>query len=160
MGKTTCGFSQPDSDRVIFASTHADPDARAKQKAELEFRAGGKQRRYAWDYDAWFDIYSARQDGSDLVNLTDSPGYDAEGAFSPDGKTNRFLFAAVRVPDRKTFARTARTLRQRSVVVRRHLHQSKMIHWPVRDSSPPLGMTPQRGMIYLWCQFLVDLVRL
>ncbi|PYK41335.1 MAG: hypothetical protein DME60_03820 [Verrucomicrobia bacterium] len=71
-----------------------------------------------------------------------------------------FLFAAVRVPDRKTFARTARTLRQRSVVVRRHLHQSKMIHWPVRDSSPPLGMTPQRGMIYLWCQFLVDLVRL
>jgi Tol biopolymer transport system component len=94
MGKTTCGFFQPDTDRVIFASTHGDPDARAKQKAELEFRAGGKQRRYAWDYDASFDIYSAKQDGSDLVILTHSPGYDAEGAFSPDGK--QIVFCSLR----------------------------------------------------------------
>ncbi len=93
-GKTTCGFFQPDSERVIFASTHPDPDARAKQKAELEFRASGKQRRYAWDYDAAFDIYSARQDGSDLVNLTHSPGYDAEGAFSPAGK--QIVFCSLR----------------------------------------------------------------
>jgi hypothetical protein len=94
MGKTTCGFFQPDSDRLIFASTHADSDARAKQKAELEFRAGSKQRRYAWDYDASFEIYSARQDGSDLVNLTHSPGYDAEGAFSLDGK--QIVFCSLR----------------------------------------------------------------
>jgi Tol biopolymer transport system component len=94
MGKTTCGFFQPSTDRVIFASTHADPDARAKQKSELEFRASGKQRRYAWDYDAAFDIYSARQDGSDLRNLTQSAGYDAEGAFSPDGK--QIVFCSLR----------------------------------------------------------------
>src|SRR3979409_2658761 len=48
-GKTTCGFFQPGTDRVLLASTHADPDAAAKQKTELEFRASGKQRRYAWD---------------------------------------------------------------------------------------------------------------
>src|SRR2546421_2256309 len=66
-GKTTCGFFQPGTNRVLFASTHADPEAVAKQKAELEFRASGKQRRYAWDYDAAFDIFSAKQDGSDLV---------------------------------------------------------------------------------------------
>src|SRR6185437_13001821 len=63
-GKTTCGFFQPGSDRVLFASTQADPEAAAKQKAELEFRASGKQRRYSWDYDATFDIFSAKQDGS------------------------------------------------------------------------------------------------
>src|SRR4051812_37514732 len=51
-GKTTCGFFQPGTDRVLFASTHADPEAVAKQRAELEFRASGKQRRYSWDYDA------------------------------------------------------------------------------------------------------------
>src|SRR5262245_32083735 len=45
IGKTTCGFLQPGSNRVIFASTHEDPEARAKQKAELDFRASGKQRR-------------------------------------------------------------------------------------------------------------------
>src|SRR3981081_4728097 len=36
-GKTTCGFFQPGTNRVLFASTHADPEAAAKQKAELEF---------------------------------------------------------------------------------------------------------------------------
>jgi Tol biopolymer transport system component len=85
-GKTTCSFFQPGSDRVLFASTHLDPEARAKQKAELEFRASGKQRRYSWDYDEHFDVFTARRDGSDLRRLTEAPGYDAEGAFSPDGK--------------------------------------------------------------------------
>jgi Tol biopolymer transport system component len=93
-GKTTCGFFQPGSDRVLFASTQADPEAVAKQKAELEFRASGKQRRYSWDYDATFDIFSAKQDGSDAVNLTHSPGYDAEGAYSPDGK--KIVFCSLR----------------------------------------------------------------
>jgi Tol biopolymer transport system component len=93
-GKTTCGFFQPGTNRVLFASTHADPEAVAKQKAELEFRASGQQRRYAWDYDETFDIFSAKQDGSDLVNLTHSPGYDAEDAFSPDGK--QIVFCSLR----------------------------------------------------------------
>jgi Tol biopolymer transport system component len=93
-GKTTCGFFQPGASRVLFASTHADPEAGAKQKAELEFRASGKQRRYAWDYDAAFDIFSGHQDGGDLVNLTRAPGYDAEGAFSPDGK--QIVFCSLR----------------------------------------------------------------
>ncbi len=93
-GKTTCGFFQPGTDRVLFASTHADPEAVAKQKAELEFRASGKQRRYSWDYDATFDIFSAKQDGTDLINLTHSPGYDAEGSYSPDGK--QIVFCSLR----------------------------------------------------------------
>src|SRR5574338_412379 len=38
VGKTTCSFFQPGTDRVIFASTHEDPDALKKQKAELDFR--------------------------------------------------------------------------------------------------------------------------
>lgn len=93
-GKTTCGFFQPGSDRVLFSSTHADPEAVAKQKAELDFRASGKQRRYSWDYDETADIFSAKQDGSDLVNLTRSPGYDAEGSHSPDGK--QIVFCSLR----------------------------------------------------------------
>jgi Tol biopolymer transport system component len=94
MGKTTCAFFQPGTDRVIFASTHEDPEAAAKQKAEIEMRASGKQRRYAWDYDATMDIYSCHQDGTQIVNLTKSPGYDAEGSFSPDGK--QIVFCSLR----------------------------------------------------------------
>lgn len=93
IGKTTCAFFQPGLEnkahgggRLMFASTHLDPEAQAKQKAELEFRASGKQRRYAWDYDATMDIFTANQDGTQIVQLTKEKGYDAEGGFSPDGK--------------------------------------------------------------------------
>src|SRR3982750_1767284 len=85
-GKTTCAFFRPGSDEVLFSSTHHDLQALAKQKAELEFRASGKERRYSWDYDEQMDIFIARRDGSNLRQITDSPGYDAEASFSPDGK--------------------------------------------------------------------------
>ncbi len=85
-GKTTCGWFFPNQDRVLFASTHEDPEAVSKQKAELEFRASGQSRRYAWDYDEHFDIFVSDLDGNGLINLTRTLGYDAEGSASPDGK--------------------------------------------------------------------------
>jgi Tol biopolymer transport system component len=85
-GKTTCAFFRPGSDEVLFASTHLDPEATAKQKAEFDLRASGKQRRYSWDYDERMDIFIARRDGSNLRQLTRTPGYDAEASFSPDGQ--------------------------------------------------------------------------
>ncbi|MCI0451619.1 MAG: M28 family peptidase [Candidatus Latescibacteria bacterium] len=84
-GKTTCAYFDPKNERVIFASTHLDPDAAAKQKMEIDNRAAGKQRRYAWDYDETYDVFSTKFDGSDAKRLTDAPGYDAECSFSPDG---------------------------------------------------------------------------
>ncbi len=94
VGKTTCAFFPPDTPRLIFASTHHDPEALAKEKAELEFRASGKTRRYSWDYDAAMDIFSCNQDGTQLLQLTNGRGYDAECAFSPDGK--RIVFCSLR----------------------------------------------------------------
>jgi Tol biopolymer transport system component len=93
-GKTTCAFFRPGSDEVLFASTHLDPEARAKQKAEFDFRASGKQRRYSWDYDEHMDIFTARRDGSKIKRLTSTPGYDAEGDYSPDGKL--IVFSSLR----------------------------------------------------------------
>src|SRR5215813_5285636 len=46
VGKTTCAFFRPGTDEVLFASTHLDAEARAKQKAELDLRASGRERRY------------------------------------------------------------------------------------------------------------------
>ena len=93
-GKTTCGFFRPRADEVLFASTHHDPDAKKKQENELAFIASGKTRRYSWDYDPQMDIFAAQRDGSELKRLTDAPGYDAEGAYSPDGK--QIVFSSVR----------------------------------------------------------------
>lgn len=94
IGKTTCAFFRPNRDEVLFASTHLDPNARARQQAELEFRASGKERRYAWDYDEHFDIFTGKRNGSQLRRLTEAPGYDAEGAYSPDG--NKIVFCSTR----------------------------------------------------------------
>ncbi|MBI3875301.1 MAG: M20/M25/M40 family metallo-hydrolase [Verrucomicrobia bacterium] len=86
IGKTTCSFFRPGSDEVLFASTHLDPLAKQKQQDELAFRASGKSRRYSWDYDEHMDIFAAKRDGTQIRQLTKSPGYDAEGSYSPDGK--------------------------------------------------------------------------
>ena len=93
-GKTTCAFFHPSGGRVLFGSTHHDPQARAKQKAELDFRASGKQRRYSWDYDETMDIFTANPNGTDLRQLTTALGYDAEAGFSPDG--SRIVFSSTR----------------------------------------------------------------
>ena len=93
-GKTTCAFFHPNSQSVLFSSTHHDAGAKAKQKAELEFRASGKQRRYSWDYDETMDIFTANIDGSNLRRITKVKGYDAEAGFSPDGK--KIVFSSTR----------------------------------------------------------------
>ena len=93
-GKTTCAWIHPDGKRVLYASTHHDPEARAKQKAELDFRASGKQRRYSWDYDENYELYFADGQGNQLTRLTHARGYDAEGSVSPDG--SKIVFASNR----------------------------------------------------------------
>jgi Tol biopolymer transport system component len=94
IGKTTCAFIQAETGNVMFASTHLDPQAEKKQKEELEFRASGQERRYAWDYDRAMDIFVYQQDDGELVRLTDSEGYDAEGSYSPDGRW--IVFSSIR----------------------------------------------------------------
>ena len=40
-GKTTCGWIHPNQPKLLFASTHEDPQARLKQEEELKLRASG-----------------------------------------------------------------------------------------------------------------------
>lgn len=94
-GKTTCSFFQyGGGKKVLFASSHADKDALQKQKLEIEDRASGNEKKYSWDYEPEMDIYIADRNGKNLKNLTNAYGYDAEGAFSPDGK--KIIFASNR----------------------------------------------------------------
>ena len=93
-GKTTCGWIHPDNNRVLLASTHEDPQARQKMKAELEFRESGQSRRYSWDYDENYELYAYDRTAKSYKRLTSDKGYDAEGSYSPDGQ--QIVFASNR----------------------------------------------------------------
>jgi Tol biopolymer transport system component len=85
-GKTTCAWIHPSGSKILFASTHDDREAVEKQRAELDLRQAGKERRYSWDYDEHFDLYEFDRPRREYHKLTDARGYDAEGSWSPDGK--------------------------------------------------------------------------
>lgn len=93
-GRTTCSFFTRDGQGILFASSHRDPMIDATEAAEkkqlAEDAASGKRRRYSWDFDPWTDIYVGDRDGKNLKQLTTEKGYDAEGAYSPDGKLIAF----------------------------------------------------------------------
>jgi len=88
-GRTTCAFFFPDGRRVIYASTHL---AGASCPPPPDRSAG-----YVWPLYPGYDIFAADLDGGNLTRLTDSEGYDAEGAVSPDG--GRIVFTSVRDGD-------------------------------------------------------------
>src|SRR5262245_55831612 len=94
MGKTTCSFFRPNSDDILFGSTHHDPRSKQLQDEELAFRASGKERRYSWDYDPEMELYIRHARTGTLRRLTNARGYDAEASISPDGQS--IVFSSTR----------------------------------------------------------------
>jgi Tol biopolymer transport system component len=90
IGKTTCAYFHPNGKRIIFASSHLDPDAKKHYEGEYQLREQERKsktrRKYVWDFDPYMAIFEANLDGTGLKRLTDAKGYNAEGSYSPDGK--------------------------------------------------------------------------
>lgn len=79
-GACTCGFFRPDGQRVVFGSTYLEP---GDGKEEMYRRAGST---YSWPKQPGMDVFETDLDGGNITRLTSTPGYDAEGSYSPDGK--------------------------------------------------------------------------
>ncbi|MBX6312169.1 MAG: PD40 domain-containing protein, partial [Isosphaeraceae bacterium] len=91
-GQCTCAYYHPDGRSILFASSHLDPEPpgpRVKPYSRTE--------RYKWEFPRGMDIFRADLDGSNLVRLTNTPGYDAEGSYSPDGR--QIVFTSFRDGD-------------------------------------------------------------
>jgi Tol biopolymer transport system component len=98
-GRTTCSYFAPDGKSLIFASSHSDPQIDITERTAREEAAKGGSPRYRWDFDPHMDIYSINLDGTGLKRLTDTPGYDAEGSYSSDGKQIVFTSSRDGDPD-------------------------------------------------------------
>ena len=89
LGRTTCSYFYPGGNRILYSSTHhfspacpAPPD---------------RSRGYVWPVYPSYDVFVADADGSNLRQLTNSFGYDAEATFSPTG--HRIIFTSLRDGD-------------------------------------------------------------
>lgn len=96
-GRTTCSFFFPDGKGFIYASTHLG-DAACPPRPE-------PSQEYVWPIYPTYDIFSASLDGSRLIRLTDTWGYDAEAAISPDGQ--KIVFTSMRDGDLEIYTMNA-----------------------------------------------------
>lgn len=103
-GGCTCAFFHPKEPKIIFASSHLGADADKPVPQDK----GGK---YTWFFDEDMDVFEAGLDGSNLKRLTDATGYDAECAYSPDGK--RIVFTSMRDGDAELYIMDADGSNQR-----------------------------------------------
>lgn len=88
-GAATCSFISPDGSHVIYASTHLGGDP-CPPRPDMS-------RGYTWPLYDSYDIFRADPDGGNVVRLTETPGYDAEAVYAPDG--SKIIFTSVRDGD-------------------------------------------------------------
>lgn len=91
-GRTTCAAFLKDGKHFIYASTHLGADTCPPLPDRKKY--GNK---YIWPIYESFDIFLADTSGKIIKRLTETPGYDAEGTISPDGKT--MVFTSMRDGD-------------------------------------------------------------
>jgi WD40 repeat protein len=119
--KNTCGFFSPDEMSLIFAST-GDRAAASTQSAGYQRSSGS----YKWEFPAEMEIFRADgweaavraanpAHGTNLAKhaLTKNDAYDAECAFSADGKS--ILFTSNRTGDNELFVMQADGTEQRQL---------------------------------------------
>lgn len=93
-GRTTCSYFFNDGKRVLYSSTEgSSPEC----PPGPDYSKG-----YVWSVYEAYEIYTANADGTDVHNLTNSPGYDAEATVSPDGK--KIIFTSDRDGDLELYA--------------------------------------------------------
>lgn len=84
-GRTTCGYFLAGNKHIIYASTHAAGDA-CPPPAD-------RSKGYVWAVYPSYDIYLATDDGKIVKQLTDAPGYDAEGTVN--WKTGKIIYTSL-----------------------------------------------------------------
>jgi TolB protein len=88
-GRTTCSYFFPNLGRILYSSTHLGSK---ECPPRPDFSQG-----YVWAIYPTYDIFTARPNGSELKQLTQTPGYDAEATIATSGK--KIVFTSTRDGD-------------------------------------------------------------
>lgn len=88
-GATTCSYFMPGDQEMIYASTHLAGDACPPKPDHSQ--------GYVWALYDSYEIFKANADGSNIRQLTNSPGYDAEATVCK--KDGSIVFTSVRDGD-------------------------------------------------------------
>jgi Tol biopolymer transport system component len=94
VGRCTCAAFHPTKQKILFASTHLAPSTETESPKGPAY---SRSERYRWEFPDSMDIFEGDPDGSKLRRLTETPGYDAEGSYSPDG--SKIVFTSFRDGD-------------------------------------------------------------
>jgi len=89
-GRTTCSFFMPNGSDILYASTHSAN----KDCPPVPLKENGK---YVWPIYSSYDIFVTNTTGEKNVQLTATPGYDAEATVSPKG--DKIIFTSMRSGD-------------------------------------------------------------
>jgi Tol biopolymer transport system component len=93
-GRTTCSYFYPSGNEIVYSSTHHH-DASCPAPPDMSLG-------YVWPINDTYDVFLANADGSNLRQLTDVMGYDAEATVSPTG--DRIVFTSVRDGDLELYS--------------------------------------------------------
>ncbi len=87
--QTTCAYFLLDGKHIIYASTHLADDAWPP--------AVDRSQGYLWAVYASYDVFEAKEDGTELKRLTDTDGYDAEATVN--WKTKKIIYTPLASKD-------------------------------------------------------------
>jgi Tol biopolymer transport system component len=96
-GRTTCSYFFPGGRRILYSSTQLGS---SDCPPRPDFSQG-----YVWAVYPDYDIFTVKPDGSDLKQLTNTPGYDAETTITLDGK--KLVFTSMRDGDLDIYSMNA-----------------------------------------------------
>uniref|UniRef100_A0A915EIR8 Uncharacterized protein n=1 Tax=Ditylenchus dipsaci TaxID=166011 RepID=A0A915EIR8_9BILA len=128
IGACTCSYFFPDNLHSIHASTFASQfdnitdisrTCPAKKCVSEQAKTDPLLKKlcntsYTWDLFPGYDIYKVNQYGNFVARLTESIGYDAEGAVSPDG--SKIVFTSMRSGDPELYLMDADGGNQKELV--------------------------------------------
>lgn len=143
-GRTTCGYFLKDGKTIVYASTH-ERDAACPTPPD-------RSKGYVWAVFPGYDIFSVKDDGTQLKKLTSAEGYDAEATVN--WKTNKIVYTSMATGDLELWEMRPDGSGKKQITKREgydggafYSRDGKRLVWRATDASNQKAMKRYRDLI-------------